>query len=48
MPSGVTVVSYHHNDAVGIYGVSGGQLQHRSQVAFGGVFSPWESLGGSD
>ncbi|MEU0877434.1 hypothetical protein ABZ345_02450 [Lentzea sp. NPDC005914] len=36
------------NDAVGIYGVSEGQLRYRGQVAFGGEFSPWENLGGSE
>lgn len=48
MPSGITMVDYHQNDAVGIYGVSGGQLRYRGQVAFGGEFSPWENLGGSE
>lgn len=47
MPSGVTMVSYGMTDAVGIYGVSGGQLSYRGQVAFDGAFSPWENLGGS-
>jgi hypothetical protein len=48
MPSGVTMVSYNQNDAVGIYGVSGGQLWYRGQVTFGGEFSPWENLGGGE
>ncbi|MCP2249662.1 hypothetical protein [Lentzea aerocolonigenes] len=48
MPSGIDMVGYNHNDAVGIYGVSGGQLSYRGQVTFDGAFSPWENLGGSE
>ncbi|MFC3890123.1 hypothetical protein ACFOWZ_01440 [Lentzea rhizosphaerae] len=48
MPSGITVVPYTKDDAVGIYGVSGGQLSYRGQVTFDGAFSPWENLGGSE
>ena len=29
MTSGITMVSYERDDAVGIYGVSGGQLWYR-------------------